>query len=151
MKRGEAYIVKSRYSVGSEIAKARPAVIVSNDALNATAEVVEVVYLTTKPKKELPTHACIQATGVPSTALCEQIDSVSVTLVCHRVGVCSEKEMAAIDRALMSSIGLGEDKEVTEASKLEQWLMQELVKTQAERDRYAKIIDLFIAGRGAQG
>lgn len=150
MRRGEIYIVKSRYSVGSEIAKARPAVIVSNDALNATAEVVEVVYLTTKPKKELPTHACIHATGVPSTALCEQIDSVSVTLVCHRVGVCSEEEMAAIDRALMSSLRLGEDTEVTEASKLEQWLMQELAKAQAERDRYAKIIDLFIAGRGAQ-
>lgn len=110
MKRGEIYYISRRanLNVGAEIAKARPAVIVSNNALNATAEVVEVVYLTTSPKKDLPEHVCINSTGVPSTVLCEQIDHVSVQLVDNYCGTCTEEEMAAIDQALLASLGIAE-------------------------------------------
>lgn len=145
MKRGDIYLVKRRDTIGSEITKTRPAVIVSNNALNTTSEVVEVVYLTTSPRKDLPTHAQIHATGVASVAICEQVDSVSVTLIRGQVGTCSEEEMAAIDRALMHSLGLGNEVKVTERSKGEQWLMTELAKMQAERDRYAKMLDLLLA------
>ena len=149
MKRGEIYLIKRRDCIGSEISKARPAVIVSNDILNATSRVVEVVYLTTKPKKELPTHACINATGVPSVAICEQIDSVSLQLACAQVGTCSEEEMAAIDRALMASLGLIRTEQETEPelSKGERWLMQEVAKMQAERDRYVKMLDVLLGDR----
>lgn len=152
MERGEVYIVKSRYTVGSEIAKARPAVIVSNDLLNATAEVVEVVYLTTKPKKDLPTHVSIQATGVRSTALCEQIDSVSLQLVCGRVGVCSEEEMAAVDRALMCSLGVTTEPRDAALSKgvaegtLDLYIRA--TRALAERDAYKEILDRILDGGG---
>lgn len=152
MKRGEIYLVKNRYAFGAEISKARPAVIVSNDILNATSEVAEVVYLTTKPKKELPTHANIQATGVPSTALCEQIDSVSVKMLCAKVGDCSEEEMANIDRALKASLGLSvesaEPKKEPEAAEtfstedvegIAKW-----IKVAAERDAYKEILDKLL-------
>lgn len=144
MKRGEIYIIRRRDTIGAEIMKARPGVVVSNDALNATSGTVCVVYLTTQPKKDLPTHACINATGLPSMALCEQIDSVSVKLIGERVGVCSEKEMEAIDRCLLQTLGLNGAKTGPELSKGEQWLMTELAKMQAERDRYAKMIDLLL-------
>ena len=106
MRRGEIYYISHRDGVGSEIAKARPGVIVSHDALNRTSEVVEVVYLTTQPKKNLPTHAEIMATGRPSVALCEQIDHVSVQLVGDYCGTCSAKEMDAINAAPMHSLSL---------------------------------------------
>jgi mRNA-degrading endonuclease toxin of MazEF toxin-antitoxin module len=106
MKRGEVYYIQHRHTVGSEQAKGRPAIIVSNDALNATAEVVEVVFLTTNPKKELPTHVGINATGIPSTALCEQITTVSKTLVGDYFGRCSKEEMLEINSALMRSLGV---------------------------------------------
>ena len=38
----------------------RPAVIVSNDKNNAKSNTVEVVYMTTKPKTDLPTHVYIE-------------------------------------------------------------------------------------------
>ena len=144
MKRGEIYIIKHRNTVGSEIMKARPGIIVSNDVLNATSEVVEVVYLTTAPRKTLPTHVCIHATGTPSTVLCEQVDSVSLRLVGECVGECSERELDAIDKALICSLGLYNSKEVTKLSEHERQLIDELERVKAERDRYARIVDLLI-------
>lgn len=38
---------------------------------------VEVVYMTTKPKTDLPTHVYIESALRPSTLLCEQISTVS--------------------------------------------------------------------------
>ena len=111
MKRGEIYYIANRDAVGAETAKSRPGVIVSHDALNNTSEVVEVVYLTTRPKKDLPTHAEILATGRPSVALCEQIDHVSVQLVGNYCGTCSAKEMDDINAALMHSLSLWHAKE----------------------------------------
>jgi mRNA interferase MazF len=107
MKRGDIYYIAHRNTVGSEMAKGRPAVIVSADALNDTAEVVEVVFLTTKPKKEMPTHVGINSTRLPSTACCEQITTVSEALVGDYFGRCTDEEMADIDRALMASLDLG--------------------------------------------
>lgn len=106
MKRGEIYYIARRGAVGAEIQNARPAIIVSNDILNTTSGVVEVVYLTAQPKKNLPTHATIEATGMTSTALCEQIDAVSVLLVGDYCGTCSEAEMEAVNRALCASLDL---------------------------------------------
>lgn len=150
MKRGEIYFIKTHQTVGSEIAKGRPAVIVSNDALNTTSDVVEVVFLTTRPKKELPCHAVIYATGVPSTVLCEQVNSVSKVRVGDYFGECTEEEMHEIDAALMRSLRLNPpyttSKKGQEISKGEQWLIEELGKLKAERDRYAKMVDYFLDG-----
>lgn len=106
MRRGDIYFIANTHNCGAEIAKSRPAVIVSNDALNATSDVVEVVYLTTQPKREMFTHVEIYATGRPSTVLCEQISSVSKTRIGDYLGRCSERNMADIERALLASLGL---------------------------------------------
>lgn len=150
MKRGEIYYIKRRDTVGAETAGARPGVIVSNNALNATSSVVEVVYLTTQPKKNLPTHVAISSTGVQSTALCEQIDAVSVMLVGDYCGTCSEQEMQGIDQALMASLGIavegvkltGDSIELLHTTKA----YEELDRVIAERDRYARIIDRILGG-----
>lgn len=70
MKRGEIYYIESTYrETGSEQRGGRPAVIVSNDKNNENSEVVEVVYMTTKPKNDLPTHVFIRSALSPSTCL----------------------------------------------------------------------------------
>lgn len=57
MKRGEIYFIKSNHKeVGTEQWADRPAVIVSNDEANKYSTAVEVCYMTTKPKQDLPTH-----------------------------------------------------------------------------------------------
>lgn len=66
----------------------------------------EVVYMTTQPKTDLPTHVTVRSTGRPSTVLCEQVYSVSTERIGTYIGECSDKEMENIDIALMISLQL---------------------------------------------
>lgn len=108
IKRGEMFYI-SRGGVsysGSEQHSDRPAVVVSNDKNNENSNVVEVVYMTTQPKTDLPTHVTVRSTGRPSTVLCEQVYSVSTERIGTYIGECSDKEMENIDIALMISLQL---------------------------------------------
>lgn len=110
IRRGEIfYIARGGASCGSEQYADRPAVVVSNDENNKHSGIIEVAYLTTQPKKELPTHVTIRSTGRVSTVLCEQVTSVSVKRVNNYIGQVSEQEMKNIDIALMISLQLDGD------------------------------------------
>lgn len=106
IRRGEIYFIKRGENYGCEIESGRPAIIVSNDRLNTYSQVAEVVYLTTQPKKDLPTHVQINSTGITSTALCEQISTVSVDRIGDYKATCTHAEMQAIDLALQESLGI---------------------------------------------
>ena len=107
MKRGDIYYINSLYTeVGCETRAGRPAVIVSNDAFNEFSSVVEVVYLTTQPKKDLPTHVFIRSATYPSTVLCEQITSVSKERVGEYIGKLTKLEQLSVDNALTISLGI---------------------------------------------
>lgn len=105
-KRGEIYYIESYYTTGSEQRAGRPAVIVSNDRNNEHSATVEVVYLTTQPKHDLPTHVTVRGTGRDSIALCEQVSTVAVERVGEFCGECNKQEMVAIETALMISLDL---------------------------------------------
>lgn len=109
MKRGEIYYIEKTFTAGSEQQSGRPAIIVSNDMCNEHSDVLEVVYLTTRPKTDLPTHIDIRSSERPSIALCEQISSVSVNRFGSYIGVCSDYEMQMVDAALEISLGLNGD------------------------------------------
>ena len=91
---------------GSEQHSDRPAVVVSNNKNNENSNVVEIVYMTTQPKTDLPTHVTVRSTGRPSTVLCEQVYSVSTERIGTYIGECTDKEMENIDIALMISLQL---------------------------------------------
>lgn len=157
MKRGEIYYIERHDAYGSEIKKARPGVIVSNDMLNQTSGVVEVIFLTTQPKKDLPTHVCINSTGCEATALCEQINTIDIRRVGSYCGRCTEDEMLAIDRALCASLDLARARRTQEptvaklATATESRLLRELEMVKAERNRYAKMLDYFPADEEGEG
>lgn len=69
MKRGQIYYIESNHQeIGSEQRAGRPAVIVSNDKNNENSTTVEVVYMTTQPKNDLPTHVFILDWMQPETS-----------------------------------------------------------------------------------
>jgi mRNA interferase MazF len=111
IRRGEIFYIArgGGASCGSEQYADRPAVVVSNDENNKHSGIIEVAYLTTQPKTELPTHVTIRSTGRVSTVLCEQVTSVSVERVNNYIGQVSEQEMKNIDIALMISLQLDGD------------------------------------------
>ncbi len=109
IRRGDVYYVASTrdyQEYGSEQRSGRPAIIVSNDKNNEFSPVVEVVYLTTRPKNRLPTHIDIRATGKPSIAICEQITSISVDRLGDYIGTLSELECEMLNAALEISLDL---------------------------------------------
>lgn len=85
--------------------KLRPAVIVSNNMCNTFSPKVTVVYLTTKPKKPLPTHTTILC-KVPSTAMCEGIYTISKSCLDSYIRSCTHSELKGLEQALCCSLGI---------------------------------------------
>ena len=104
--RGDIFYIRQQPTSGSEQRAGRPAIIVSNEKCNEYSPVVEVVYLTSREKTPLPTHVPITSTGRQSTALCEQVSSVSVERIGDYLGHVSEDELPELNRALLISLGL---------------------------------------------
>ena len=104
--RGSIWYVESGYSTGSEQRPGRPAIIVSNDANNKHSSTVEMVYLTTAPKHDLPTHVTIRSTSRVSTASCEQITTVATERIGSYCGTVTDAEMSSIETAMLISLGL---------------------------------------------
>lgn len=106
VRRGDIFYIAGAETVGSEQGGDRPAVVVSNDTGNRLAPIVEVVYLTTSQKARMPTHVQIYSAERPTTALCEQIVTVSKYRLQRYVGRATEGEMRGIDKALHVSLGI---------------------------------------------
>lgn len=115
-RRGDIYYVNNGKAdhVGSETKKDRPAIVVSCDANNKNSPVLEMVFMTTQPKADLPTHVTIRSTGRVSTALCEAPTPIAVERINNYLGEVTEEEMKRIDIALLIGLGIKNDKQEQE-------------------------------------
>lgn len=100
------YIYKSAPTYGSEQIAGRPGIIVSNAKNNEYSETFEVIYTTTREKNPLPTHVTIRSTPRVSTALCEQITTVSLERLGDYIGKVSKSEMSNLETAMLISLDL---------------------------------------------
>lgn len=115
MRRGEIVTVSLDPARGSEASKTRPAVIVSNDAANATATrlrrgVITVVPVTSNITRVYPFQVLLPAgqTGLPrdSKAQAEQVRSVAVERIGKRLGQLPAALVTELDQALRVHLGL---------------------------------------------
>ena len=115
MRRGEIRLVDLDPTRGAEADKRRPAVMVSNDGANMTAEqlgrgVVTVVPVTTNTERVYPFQVLLPAadTGLDqdSKAQPEQVRAVAVERVGRLVGVVPPKLTADLDEALRLHLAL---------------------------------------------
>lgn len=115
MRRGDIRLVDLEPVRGAEADKQRPAVIVSNDGANTTAErlgrgVVTVVPVTSNTDRVYPFQVLLpaEATGlaVTSKAQAEQVRSIAVERVGARVGAMTAELQDALDEALRLHLAL---------------------------------------------
>lgn len=115
MHRGEIHVVSLDPARSGEANKRRPAVIVSNDGANVSAErtgqgVVTVVPLTSNISRVYPFQVLLPArlTGLErdSKAQAEQVRSISVERLGLAIGEIPQELMAELDEALRLHLAL---------------------------------------------
>ena len=106
MKRGEIWWVNFDPSVGGEIRKKRPAVILSNDLSNRYLNRVQVIPLSSRTDKIYPCETLIHFNGIDSKAMADQVTTVSKLRMISRAGSVTPDEMIAIERIVKIQLDL---------------------------------------------
>ncbi len=106
MKRGEVWWVNFNPSVGGEIRKVRPAVIVSNDIANKFLNRVQVVPITSKVEKVFPSEALITVEGNIVKAVADQISTASKFRFTKIMGELSKEDLRKVENAIKIQLDL---------------------------------------------
>lgn len=106
MKRGEVWWVEFDPSIGSEIRKTRPAVIVSNDAANNNLSRVVVIPLTSNAAHLYPGESLVTIGGKQSKAMSDQIMAADKSRLKSRLAALSKPEMALLEDVILLHLSL---------------------------------------------
>jgi mRNA interferase MazF len=104
--RGAVWYVDFDPAMGSEIQKTRPAVIVSDTAINAVMERVTVVPFTSNTQRLYPAEAKVLFNGKPNKAMADQIMAADKSRLKHRVGTLAPEYMSKVEAAIRQYLQL---------------------------------------------
>lgn len=106
VKRGEIYMASFHdyNTVGNEQSGTRPVLILQNNIGNRFGTTTIVALLTTKIKKDIPTHVFLE--DIKSNVLLEQIRTISKLRLLHKIGEIKEEDLTEINMKLAFSLGL---------------------------------------------
>ena len=110
-RRGEIYLVQFDPTIGHEIRKTRPALVIQNDVSNQYSPITIVAAISSQfSNPPFPREVVIEPeeSGLPkrSAVIVNQIRSVDRQRLQKRLGSLSKKSLAAVDEALKISLGL---------------------------------------------
>src|SRR5438045_7911466 len=106
MLRAEVWWVDFDPSLGGEIQKTRPAVIVSNDASNRNLNRVQVIPITSNLSRVYPCEAVVELNGETRKAMADQITTVSKQRLKAKIAMLSRDDMQSVERALQVQLGI---------------------------------------------
>lgn len=106
IERYEVYRVALDPVVGGEISKKRPAVVISDNDMNAILDTVVVCPLTTRIHPGWPSRIQTSATGRPSEIAVDQIRTVSRRRLGTRAGTVTAAEAAALRHVITQMYGV---------------------------------------------
>ena len=106
IRRGEIWWVRFDPSIGGEIRKTRPAVVVSNDRFNVGNNRVQVVPLTSSEKRLYLFEAHVIIRGRQNKAMADQIRTIAKERLGEKIGHVTIEEMKAIEKAIRVQLAL---------------------------------------------
>ena len=111
IKRGQIVMLDLPTVSGSVQNGLRPCVIISNNKANKFSPNVIAVPLTSRNKKDMPTHYALQPSKVnglkvTSTILAEQILTVSKNAIKRVIGVVEDQHIDNVNKIIKESISL---------------------------------------------
>jgi len=109
-RRGDIYLINFDPTVGHEIKKTRPALIIQNDIANRYSSITIVAAITSKINPSpYPTEVPILSndSGLPldSAVLLNQLRSVDHQRLIKRIGRVNSEIMRQVDQAIQISLG----------------------------------------------
>lgn len=105
MKRYEVFWAGLDPSQGAEMAKTRPVVIVSLDALNQTLRTVTVCPLTTQLHPSWRTRLTVRVARKSAEIAVDQIRTISKSRLGKKLGVLTASDAAALRRLITEMYG----------------------------------------------
>lgn len=105
MLRGEVWWIDFEPSIGGEIRKTRPAVIVSNNAANAALNRLQVIPLSSNIGKLYPSEAIVHLDGKQSKAMADQLTTAAKERFKSKLGCISLQDVKALEQAIKIQLG----------------------------------------------
>ena len=105
-RRGEVWWVSFDPSIGGEIQKTRPAIVISNDAANSALNRVIVIPITSQVGKVYPGEALIMLNGEQRKAMADQIMTASKQRLKNKLGNLSRADVAGVESAVLLQLGI---------------------------------------------
>jgi mRNA interferase MazF len=105
-RRGEVWLVTFDPSVGGEIQKTRPAVVVSNDSANAVLNRVQVIPISSQVQRLYAAEAYVSLDGNRRKAMADQLTTASKRRLLRRLGALGNEDLEAVNRVIRLQLDL---------------------------------------------
>lgn len=104
--RGDVYWINLDPTIGSEITKTRPAIIISNDIQNELSSRVIVMPLTSNTERVYRFEVIVSIKGKDAKAMSDQIRSIDKLRIGGYISNLSATEMKSVDLVLKKVLSL---------------------------------------------
>jgi mRNA interferase MazF len=105
-RRGEVWWVAFDPSLGGEMQKTRPAIIVSNNGANMALNRLIVVPLTSQVAKVYAGQAMVTLNAEPRKAMADQLTTVSRQRLRTKLGELTAADITAVERAILAHLAI---------------------------------------------
>jgi mRNA interferase MazF len=105
-RRGEVFWVSFDPSMGGEVQKTRPAIVISNDAANAALNRLIVLPVSSKVERLYPGEVIVKINQQTSKAMSDQLTTISKLRLRKKITQITPEEMASVEEAVLLQLGI---------------------------------------------